>query len=165
MEIIKADKSHFPAIRDIAMQTWPDTFAKILSKEQISYMLEMMYSIPSLEKQTEQDNHVFLLAQEDNEYFGYLSYELNYKNLSKTKIHKIYILPKSQGKGVGKLLINKVNEIALDAEQQILALNVNRDNKAVDFYKKIGFSIIGTEDIDIGNNFLMEDYIMEKSLI
>ena len=165
MEIIKADKSHFPVIRDIAMQTWPDTFAKILSKEQISYMLEMMYSIHSLEKQTEQDNHVFLLAEEDGEYFGYLSYELNYKNLSKTKIHKIYILPKSQGKGVGKLLINKVNEIALDAEQQILALNVNRDNKAVDFYKKIGFSIIGTEDIDIGNNFLMEDYIMEKSLI
>jgi hypothetical protein len=38
---------------------------------------------------------------------------------------------------------------------------VNRYNKARQFYEKMGFVVIGEEDIDIGNNYLMNDYIME----
>ncbi|HEY8938188.1 MAG TPA: GNAT family N-acetyltransferase [Cyclobacteriaceae bacterium] len=164
MQIIKAEEKHFPIIQRIAHATWPATFGSILSPKQIDYMLEMMYSTSALINQTTVKKHVFLLAEENGDYLGYLSYELNYKGLSKTKIHKIYIHPSAQGKGIGKLLIKKAEDIARKNQSAILSLNVNRDNKAVKFYEGQGFVIVGKEDIDIGEGFLMEDYMMDKVL-
>lgn len=164
-QIIKATEAEFPIIRSIAFKTWPVTFGSILSEAQIDYMLEMMYSIPSLTEQVNQKNHYFLLFREGNEYLGYASYELNYKGQDKTKIHKIYVVPEGQGKGVGRQLMDTIKDIALQHNNNKLALNVNRDNKAIQFYEAIGFSKVGQEDIDIGNGFLMEDAVMEKEII
>ena len=107
ISITPATEAQLPIIQTIAYQTWPTTFAAILSPEQIDYMLGMMYSTDSLKTQLNDKNHVFLLAQdsESGNYLGFLSYELGYKGVPKTKIHKIYLLPASQGKGVGKQLI------------------------------------------------------------
>lgn len=164
--LIEATEHDLPIIRDIAYQTWPTTFGEILSPGQISYMLEMMYSLDALKMQIHAQNHVFLLAQENDSkaYLGYISYEFDYKGHSKTKIHKIYLLPASQGKGVGRLLIDKVAELAEEHQSKSLSLNVNQYNKAIQFYERMGFAVVGNEIIDIGNGFLMEDLIMEKPL-
>lgn len=164
IEIQTATLEDFPIIQNIAHQTWPHTFSAILSADQIEYMLTMMYSLPALQQQVLEKKHVFLLAKEGELHLGYCSYELNYQFTSKVKIHKIYVLPASQGKGVGKKLLNVVADIAMRTDNNGLSLNVNRDNTAVDFYQRQGFSITGQEDIDIGNGFLMEDYIMEMNL-
>ncbi|MCU0393975.1 MAG: GNAT family N-acetyltransferase [Thermoflexibacter sp.] len=164
INIYIAEQKDYPIIQDIANQTWYPTFQDILSVEQIKYMLEMMYSITSISEQVRQQGHIFLLAQEGTNNIGYASYETNYKDSEKTKIHKIYVLPTTQGKGVGKKLIQRIEEIAIQAGNSILTLNVNRNNNAVRFYEKIGFAKIGTEDIDIGNGFLMEDFIMDKKI-
>src|SRR5207244_1185497 len=97
-------------------------------------------------------------------YLGYVSYELDYKSQSKTKIHKIYLLPASQGNGVGRLLIDKVAELATEHKNSTVSLNVNRYNKAIQFYERMGFKVIDNEAIDIGDGFLMEDFVMEKPL-
>ncbi|NQX43314.1 L-amino acid N-acyltransferase YncA [Pedobacter steynii] len=165
LHIYNATSSDFPIIQEIAYITWPDTFGAILSKEQISYMVEMMYSTAALTEQTTQKKHQYLLVKDETKHLGYASYELNYKGLSKTKIHKIYILPEAQGKGVGKLLMNTITDIARKNQDTILSLNVNRDNAAFDFYKNIGFEKVGEENIDIGDGFLMEDFIMDKKLV
>lgn len=164
--ITQATEQDFPLIRDIAYQTWPTTFGEILSPAQISYMLEMMYSLDALNTQINEKKHVFLIAKntDTNEYLGYVSYELNYTGQPLTKIHKIYLLPASQGKGVGRLFIDQVGAIALRHANTRLGLNVNRYNKAIQFYERMGFSIVGNEDIDIGDGFLMEDFVMEKPL-
>ena len=164
IRIIKAEEEQFTTIRSIALQTWPHTFGDILSREQIDYMLEWMYSIPAIESQVYEKGHTFILAKEDDTFLGYASYQLNYSGEEKTKIHKIYVLPSAQGKGIGKKLIDHISGAALSHGNRILSLNVNRNNKAVDFYKKTGFKIAGSEDISIGRGFLMEDYIMEKKL-
>lgn len=164
IRIIKAEEEHFTTIRSIALQTWPPTFGDILSREQIDYMLEWMYSIPAIESQVYEKGHTFILAKEEDTFLGYASYQLNYPAEGKTKIHKIYMLPSAQGKGIGKKLIDYISGAALSHENRTLSLNVNRNNKAVDFYKKTGFEIAGSEDISIGRGFLMEDYIMEKKL-
>ncbi len=62
--ITPATEAQLPFIQIIAHQTWPDTFAAILSPDQISYMLEMMYSTDALKTQLNEKNHFFLLAQE-----------------------------------------------------------------------------------------------------
>ncbi|MGZ8545109.1 MAG: GNAT family N-acetyltransferase, partial [Flavisolibacter sp.] len=46
----------------------------------------------------------------------------------------------------------------------VLRLNVNRNNSARSFYEKLGFEMIGEEDIDIGNGYFMNDYVMEKKI-
>nr|WP_255424468.1 GNAT family N-acetyltransferase [Apibacter sp. HY039] len=76
----------------------------------------------------------------------------------------MYVLPDTQGKGIGKKLIQEVEKRAIKEKNKLLILNVNRFNKAVSFYKNMGFSISGSENIDIGKGFLMEDYIMEKEV-
>jgi ribosomal protein S18 acetylase RimI-like enzyme len=161
---IQANQSHLETIRRIALATWPDTFEGILSKEQIDYMLEWMYSIESLKNQTEKLAHQFILAKDDETFCGYASYELNVAGELKTKIHKIYILPESQGKGAGKTLMNEIETIARSYGSTDLTLNVNRGNKAIDFYERLGFIIVGQEDISIGDGFFMEDFIMKKKL-
>ncbi|GAB3805810.1 GNAT family N-acetyltransferase [Spirosoma humi] len=164
--ITEATEQDLPIIRAIAYQTWPATFGEILSPAQIDYMLNMMYSPDALTTQIRDKNHVFLLAQDEDsqEHLGFISYEFDYKNQSKTKIHKLYLLPASQGKGVGRLLIDKVATLAIDQANSSLSLNVNKYNKAIQFYERMGFTTVDTETIDIGEGFLMEDYIMEKPL-
>jgi len=161
MTIVEATKDHIFAIQALADRIWPPTFQEILTEEQIVYMMNMMYSTSSLEKQIDESCH-YLLVEEDAEYIGFVSYEVGYKEYSTTKIHKIYVLPSIQGKGIGRFMIDAVEKIARKNNSRNLILNVNRFNKALEFYKRIGFEILAEEDIDIGKGFLMQDYIMNK---
>ena len=163
MEIIQATIKDIPTIQSLSNIVWPVTFAPILTADQISYMMNMMYSSEALEKQIENDGHNYILLKEGDNYVGYSSYQLNISD-NTTKVHKIYVLPQAQGKGLGKLLIEYVANKAREEKNNILQLNVNRYNKALKFYEKLGFTISYTEDIDIGNGFLMEDYVMEMNL-
>jgi diamine N-acetyltransferase len=150
-------------IQELAKKTWPSTFKNILSPSQIEYMLEWMYSIKSLHQQME-EGCIFLIANDKNIDLGFTSFQHNYKSEGVTKLHKIYILPEAQGRGIGNLLLDKVIEESRSVFQQVLSLNVNRDNRAVEFYLKNGFTISRKEDIDIGNGFYMNDFVMEMTL-
>ncbi len=159
--IVDAEESHFPIINSLAHRTWPHTFKDILSSEQISYMLEWMYSIPAIKEQVEVKRHQYILVKSGDEYFGYAAYELNYNQTGSAKLHKIYVLPESQGTGAGKALMDEVINRFRKADNKSLLLNVNRDNPAIGFYEHKGFKIIKTEDIDIGNGYYMNDFVME----
>lgn len=165
MKIIPASKKDFTTIQQIAYSTWGSTYGDILTKEQIDYMLDMMYSTEALNEQSEKLEHHFLLAVDNNEIEGFVSYEIDYESSSKTKIHKLYVLPQSQGKSIGKKLINEVATKARENQDTAITLNVNRYNKSVGFYKTMDFSIIQEVDIKIGNGFLMEDYVLEKAIL
>lgn len=166
MEIIKAESEHIAVIKKIATKTWAITYGNILSQEQISYMLDMMYSDAALKKQMIEQKHSFFLikSKESDDYKGFVSCEVNYNNQPKTKIHKLYVLPQSQVSGLGKALVNQAIKVAKIADNYALTLNVNKFNKSIGFYRRVGFTIVGEEDIDIGNGYLMEDYILEKQL-
>ena len=161
MNIVVASKEQLLIVRDLAHKIWPHTFEKILSTDQIEYMLDLMYNMASLEEQL-QSNRVFLLAEADNRFIGFASYELNSNDSNKTKIHKLYVLPETQGKGIGKKLIDYISEKANNNNNSILILTVNKYNKAKDFYLKNGFEITEEAIFDIGNSYIMDDYIMEK---
>jgi GNAT superfamily N-acetyltransferase len=164
MKIRQLAKEELPKVQSIAYRTWPTTFANILSPEQIDYMLNWMYDVKMLESQLEK-GHTFLLAEEKGEELGFAGFELNYSEGQKAKLHKIYLLPTAQGKGVGKGLIFEVADQARKANQKSLLLNVNKYNqKAIDFYLKIGFQEIYKEVIDIGNGYVMDDVVMELNL-
>lgn len=162
--ITKAAVTDIPVIQSIAYKTWPSTYDKILSSAQTQYMLEQFYSLDAISTQMLEQNQQFLLASIKGEHMGYAGYELNYKNVGTTKLHKLYVLPTIQGKNIGRTLLNEVITNAKANGQRCLQLNVNRDNIAVHFYNRIGFKVIAQEDIPIGHNYFMNDYIMQLVL-
>lgn len=164
VQLRQITKEELSKVQGIAHQTWPSTFAGILSEAQIAYMLNWMYALPMLESQVEK-GHTFLIAEEKGAAIGFAGFELIYKGGSKTKLHKLYLLPSSHGKGTGKALLQEVGSRARKAGQQSLTLNVNKDNqKAIDFYRSQGFVEIYKEVIDIGNGYVMDDAVMELVL-
>jgi GNAT superfamily N-acetyltransferase len=163
MEVRRITDNDINLINKLASRVWEPTYRHILSKEQLDYMFGMMYSPESILRQLTQNKHEFLLLQDDGVYLGFASYEINYRP-GVTKIHKLYIMPEAQGKGAGSILTNAIEKAAKAAGNTVLTLNVNRFNNALQFYTKTGFIKTGEEDIDIGQGYLMEDYIMEKQL-
>lgn len=163
VEIVPANKKELIHVQEIAHKTWPDTFGKILSLEQISYMLNWMYSLETLEKQMD-EGHQFFLAKSEEFPLGFTGIQVNYEP-HKTKIHKIYILPEAQGKGIGKLLFAQIKKTALENQQSHLLLNVNQYNQpAINFYQRYGFYEIRREVINIGQGYVMDDIVFEFKL-
>jgi GNAT superfamily N-acetyltransferase len=164
IHIVKATTANLKTITEIAHKTWPLTYGEILSSSQLEYMLNAFYSEEALLANIE-NGHEFILAKEKDICLGFASFEPHYKNGNATKIHKIYILPETQGKGIGKLLIDSIAQFAKENNSNSLLLNVNRFNKALSFYQKLGFKIIQEIDIELEFGYLMEDYVMERDLI
>jgi GNAT superfamily N-acetyltransferase len=106
------------------------------------------------------DHHQFLIVEQDEEPIGFASWSTS-ADPGVFKLHKIYILSGRQGKGLGKTLLQFIFETIRPEGATRLRLNVNRYNKARQFYERIGFAVIGEEDIDIGHGYFMNDFIME----
>lgn len=161
--IKKAEKEDVPLIIALAKATWEPTYRDILSKAQIDFMFNEMYSAASLEAQMVQLGHVFLILYIQGKPSGYASYSLKTEESGIFKLQKLYLLPELQGKGLGKKLIQAVEEKVLEEGGKVLELNVNRYNPARAFYEHIGFSFYQEEDVPIGE-FWMNDFVMRKDL-
>lgn len=159
----RAKEEDLPTIQAIGTTTYGPTYTHFLGQEQVDYMLGQFYSIAALTSQLI-DGHIFIIAQEGSKDLAFASYAVIEKDYRIVKLHKLYVLPEAHGKGLGKFLINEVRNKAEELGAKGLQLNVNRYNKAKDFYEKAGFKIIETVDIEIGNGFYMNDYIMELPL-
>jgi GNAT superfamily N-acetyltransferase len=101
--------------------------------------------------------------EEDGQPVAFAGYSPRGEDPEVYKLHKLYCLPQTQGKGYGKILINEVAAKTLEAGKHLLDLNVNRYNKAKTFYEKMGFKVIYEEDVPIGK-YYMNDYVMRKEL-
>ena len=118
--------SELPIVQDLAKAIWPIAYKAILSKEQLNYMLNRFYSLEALKEQLEIKGHVFYIAEDENQKpLGFVSFELDCEP-QKTKIHKIYVLPETQGTGLGKQLFHLVRDQAIKANQSAIFLNVNK---------------------------------------
>lgn len=157
-----ADIDDIATIGFLAQQIWPGTYQDILKPQQLTYMMELIYSPDSLQQQM-RNKHQFLIAELDEEPIGFASYSL-LDEPGVYKLQKLYVHPKTQGKGIGKALVDFIVDQLPRPEATILRLNVNRYNKARQFYERMGFIVTKEEDIDIGNQYFMNDYVMEKTI-
>ncbi|MGZ3814683.1 MAG: N-acetyltransferase family protein [Mucilaginibacter sp.] len=150
-------------ILQIAETTWWATYSPILEKEQISFMLAEIYAPGKISAQLESGSQTYLLLIEDEKPVAFAGYSPREEAPEIYKLHKLYCLPETQGKGYGKILINAVAQKAIEAGKHTLDLNVNRHNKAISFYEKMGFEVAYEEDVPIGI-YWMNDYVMRKEL-
>ncbi|MGF7078745.1 N-acetyltransferase family protein [Mucilaginibacter sp. UYCu711] len=150
-------------IRQLAHEIWWPTYSPILEAEQINFMLGEIYSHEKLTTQIDQGIQTFLLLSEDETPVAFASYSPRDDDPEIYKLHKIYCLPSTQGKGYGKILLNEIIGKVVEAGKTVLELNVNRYNNAKSFYEKMGFNVVSEEDIAIGP-YWMNDYVMRKEL-
>ena len=159
----KAKEEDMPIISDLAELIWPQTYTEYINEEQLRYMLDLMYNKGELLSQLQQ-GYTFLIAEDGLKDVGFACSSLIDAETKTYKLHKLYVLPEMHGKGVGKILINEIKNLAERNGGKFLQLNVNRNNKAKDFYLKGGFKIKETVDVNIGNGFFMNDYVMELEI-
>ena len=78
-------------------------------------------------------------------------------------LSKLYIAKENRGKKIASEAFLFIEELARKRNLKSIWLTVNRNNThAIDVYKAKGFSIIRTQVTDIGNGFVMDDYVFEK---
>jgi len=162
--IRRATSNDAETIQKLAEIIWWPTYEPILGKEQVRYMLDLFYNTEKIEKQISTGEQTYLLLEEDDKPLAFAAYAPRTENPDIYKLHKLYCHPDTRHKGYGRLLVNAVEKETKEAGKNILELNVNRYNPAISFYKRIGFSTVYIEDIEIGNGYQMNDYIMRKQL-
>jgi ribosomal protein S18 acetylase RimI-like enzyme len=157
-----ATSADFAAIRAVAHEVWPIAYREMITPEQISYMLEWMYSDESMSKQVTEEGCVFLLYESNGTVLGFASFSEIEPSLF--KLHKLYVFTQWQGKEIGKALLDEVKKRAAQRGGKAIELQVNKKNIAQHFYLKQGFAVDRELVLDIGEGFVMDDFVMRCAL-
>ena len=158
--ITKATIKDISLIQDLAQKSWRSHYPGIISHEQIDFMLDLMYSEEEITSQFNNPNyHYYLLGNEEN-FYGIMGFENHYEQKT-TKLHRIYITEEGKGKGLGKEAIQFLKNQILEVGDQRIILAVNKQNPSYHFYLSQGFKVYEEGVFDIGNGFVMDDYLME----
>lgn len=151
------------AVRAVADDVWPKTFAPILPAGQIPYMMRMMYAPEVMEAELARGVR-FDLLRVGGEPAGYVSYEFD-RGAGYVKLHKAYLLQKFQRRGLGRAMLDHVAAESRTMGAGKVRLNVNKNNaRAIGVYRANGFIVAESVKNDIGGGFFMDDYVMEKPL-
>ncbi len=151
------------SIQSIVREVWPVAYKEMITKEQIDYMLKMMYSDESLLRQMTLEECEFILALDDTgAVVGFASYGEIKAHVF--KLHKLYVYSNQQGKGTGKMLLDEVCVKSIEQGGTSIELQVNKKNTARKFYENNGFSLKHEAIFEIGNGFVMDDFVLERRL-
>lgn len=167
--IIKADPFlHSGTIAQLATQIWREHYGNLLQERQIDYMLEKFQSERAVKVQMEQDGYTYYIIYSNNggqvrRAIGYMGVKFEDNSLF---LSKFYILQSYRGKGVGRMGFDFLFNEAVNLGAQSVWLTVNRGNTdSIAVYDHLGFVTVREQVADIGEGFVMDDYIMEKRLV
>lgn len=159
---ISVDKSNIHLILPLAEKIWEDTYLHIIGQEQIDYMLPMMYSDERILGELKEGYQWELLMQGD-ELLGYTNYKLMEDN--RVFLSKLYTNVYKQVKGLGHFMFEHVIEYARREGAIAVYLTVNKNNqRAIDFYIRNNMKCIESKTFDIGQGYVMDDYIYQLDL-
>jgi GNAT superfamily N-acetyltransferase len=187
VKIISAAETDFPAIAELAAVIWRACYPGIISHAQIDYMLARMYALDTMREEIQSQGIRYKLLFVGGKPAGFASYgpteeTAGFDPISSStvgtprcgvrtapravptfKLHKLYLLPELQGRGLGSRLLQHCEQEVRAAGARRLILSVNKRNaKAIAVYQRNGFVIAESVVTDIGGGFVMDDYIMAK---
>jgi GNAT superfamily N-acetyltransferase len=162
--ILPAAESDLPALAELAGVIWRQYYPGIISQEQIEYMLQQMYSLDTLGGELRRQGVRFYRLLFEERLIGFAS--IGPTQVPATmKLHKLYLLPDFHGRGLGGKLLNHCEQEAVRLGASKLILSVNKGNhRAITAYKRNGFAMERSVVTEIGGGFVMDDFIMAKSL-
>ncbi|WP_276730962.1 GNAT family N-acetyltransferase [Bacillus sp. (in: firmicutes)] len=170
INIKKCSREDLKILQEISIETFNDTFKDQNSPENMKAYLESAFNSKQLEKELSTMSSQFFFVYCHHEVAGYLkvntddaqSEEMGDESL---EIERIYIKKEFQKHGLGKHLLNKALDIALECNKKKIWLGVwEKNENAIAFYKKMGFVQTGTHSFYMGDEE-QTDFIMTKTLM
>ena len=155
------ERDELSVVKSLAHDIWPRVYDYMISQEQISYMLSLMYNLDKLQQQWG-EGVKFVLLEVEGMPQGFISFEEKDECIF---LQKLYLRPEMQGKGYGKKMLQVAIDFATDCKKPFIELTVNRNNKFLNFYLSNGFQIKEEKDFDIGGGYFMNDYILSLAII
>ncbi|MCW8877691.1 MAG: GNAT family N-acetyltransferase [Kangiellaceae bacterium] len=156
LQFILAKPQDSQKIADLAKPIWEEHYTPIIGAEQVKYMLDKFQSAAAVEEQID-SGYQYYLVKNEHQCIGYIALE---KRNTTLFISKFYLSSEFRGKGLAKLMLARIFNIATQLNCDSLELTVNKFNPAYKAYLKLGFENIESIQIDIGNGFIMDDYRM-----
>jgi RimJ/RimL family protein N-acetyltransferase len=148
-------------IARLADTIWREHYTPIIGEGQVSYMLDRFQSARAIGQQAASGMHYFLLWHEGQP-AGYCAYEIRGEELF---LSKIYVLQALRGQGMGKEALQFVVERARRENCRQITLTVNKNNAgSIAAYLRMGFRQGPPVQQDIGEGYIMDDYLMTLDL-
>lgn len=159
MQLTEVKFEDIHKIADLAYKIWNEHYPPIIGQVQVDYMLSRFYDLQSLQDQIKNGQNFYLLTVSGIE-IGFAAISLIEGD--NWFLNKLYVDTKLQRKKYGELIL----DFLIDKHKiGGLSLQVNRQNyKAINFYFKYGFKIEKLLDLDIGDGFQMNDFVMKLNL-
>jgi hypothetical protein len=143
---------------NLADKVWHEYFPCILSGEQIDYMVNLFFTLKALKSDMDK-GYEYYFVQKNNENIGYISI---HPEKDRLYLSKLYLTLDNRHKGYASQMMSFVKGIAEERGLKAVYLNVNKFNEhTIDVYKHCGFKTLYSEVNDIGNGYVMDDYVME----
>ncbi|MBF0569336.1 MAG: GNAT family N-acetyltransferase [Candidatus Omnitrophica bacterium] len=150
-------------VESLAREIWPEHYVPIIGLPQVDYMLARFQTFAAIEAQINEGQRYFLVTS-GQERVGYLAVAAD-RDKRELILSKIYVRSSYRGQGFGKKMMGFVEELAKSMKFTRVALAVNKkNNSSVRFYEHCGFKKLGTIVKDIGNGFVMDDFLYVKTL-
>lgn len=144
----------------LADAIWNECYDGHLSREQIRYMVEKFQSAPAITSQIESQGFLYYLFEVDGNQAGYIG--LQPKD-GKLLLSKLYLLKSYRGQGYLPLFFGFIDTVARRQKCGTVWMTANRYNdRAVAAYKKMGFAVVREQVADIGQGFVMDDFVFER---
>lgn len=164
VEITAATEADLAVVKDLAHRIWHRHYPGIISVEQIEYMLDNGYAAAVLAKFLTTPGAGLALARLGERTVAFAAWYRAGEPVT-VKLDKLYVLQEFQRQGIGRRLIGHVEAAARADAALTLILSVNKHNGAsIAAYQRCGFAIREEVVVDIGNSFVMDDYVMTKQL-
>jgi GNAT superfamily N-acetyltransferase len=159
-----ATAGDLPAVQALARRIWRSHYPGIITSEQIEYMLERGYDTSTLSRFLETPGAGLAMAREGAALIGFAAWYCP-EAAGTSKLDKLYVASEHRRKGVGRRLIEHVERAARGDGSGTLVLNVaKRNESSIAVYVHCGFVVREAVVVDIGNGFVMDDYVMAKAL-
>ena len=148
-------------IERLACEIWNEHFTPIIGKAQVDYMLEKFQSKKAITEQME-NGFLYFLIKSNKNHIGYMGV---FPDEDQLFLSKLYITASERGTGYGRKAIEFLEALATEKDVRKISLTVNRNNSGtIKMYKELGFVNLESIVKDIGNDFVMDDYVMEKKI-
>lgn len=145
-------------IRRVAMDSWLDTYTGLLSRETIREVVDNWYDTHELHDQVE--DAVFFVAEKDSEIVGFIHASKD----RKSHLHRLYLLPDYQRKGLGTELYHRMKEELESYGAEKIELEVLAGNeKGLGFYRDKGFKEKAEREVELEGEKAQEK-VMVKDL-
>ena len=156
-------------LADLGRRAFYEAFHQYNDPADMQAYLDLAFHPDALKQALEDPAVTFIIASWDAEPVGYAKLKrcAGPKELEGHRalmLERIYALQAFVGKKVGKMLMEHCIRIANEEGFEYLWLGVWQQNeRAISFYKRFGFHVIGTKQFIIGNE-VNDDYVMALKL-